>query len=395
MDAALKEINAVLGVKGSFVIAVDGSIAASALSDSLDPARIATAARIVTQTFDALETSKQRVAEMDLLFGQSRLILKNLRVGVLAVLCTRNINLPLLNLTADVAAKKITAELKAGLPPAPPGIVGKIPLKIWGVEVTPSPLFTELEQEMRQVVEVAQKSQVTLRAMDPLAMWVCCSRTHALVSAPTKRQIDFAGQGAQRDAIARVFEQAGYQANRRFNALYGNRRLNFRNVLRELSADVHLDTFEMYHHLDLKAALAQDGITLPETVLLLMRLQLVEMTDTGLRDLCALFLEHDLSVGYEKEKIDAAEITRLCADDWGWHKTVLLNLDRVDQFAKTMLVSPEQATVVERAQRLKKSIEDAPKSLRWQTRARLGEGVRWYEIPLTPGQSIRPDIAIG
>lgn len=393
MDAALKEINAVLGVKGAFVIAADGHIAASAISDGLDSARAAMAARIVIQTFGALETSKQRVAEMDLLFGQSRLILKNLRGGILAILCARNINLPLLNLTADVAAKKIAAELK---PKSPASLeTSEVAPKILGVEATPSPLLTELEQEMRQVIDAAQKSQVTLRAMDPLAIWVCCPRTRALVSAPAKRQIDFAGRGAQRDAIVRLFGQAGYQANLRFNSVYGNRRLNFTHAARDLSADVHLDAFEMYQRLDLKAALAQDGIILPETALLLMRLQLVEMTDTGLRDLCALFLEHDLSVGHEKEKIDAAEITRLCADDWGWYKTVLLNLDRVDQFAKTTLAPSEQAAVVERAQRLKKSIEDAPKSLRWQTRARLGESVRWYEIPLTPGQSIRPDIAIG
>src|SRR5574341_108104 len=330
MDAALKEINAVLGVKGSFVIAADGHVAASAISDSQDSARLGMAARIVTQTFGALETAKQRVTEMDLLFGQSRLILKNLRVAILAILCTRNINLPLLNLTADVAAKKIAAELKTGQSPASLVTSARALPKILGVEATPSPLLTELEQEMRQVIDAAQKSQVTLRAMDPLAMWVCCPRTRALVSAPAKRHIDFAGHGAQRDVITRLFEQAGYRANSRFNALYGNRRLNFTDAARDLSADVHLDTFEMYQRLDLKSALAQDGITLPETALLLTRLQLVEMTDVGLRDLCALLLEHDLSVGYEKEKIDAAEITRLCADDWGWYKTVIEEWERAD-----------------------------------------------------------------
>jgi hypothetical protein len=115
--------------------------------------------------------------------------------------------------------------------------------------------------------------------------------------------------------------------------------------------------------------------------LILARLQLVETNDDCLRDLGVLLLEHDLSVGVEKGKIDAGHITRLCADDWGWFKTISRNLDQVMTFVTAKFPPTERGIVVERAQRLKRSLDNAPKSLRWQTRAPLGESVKWYETP--------------
>jgi hypothetical protein len=96
-------------------------------------------------------------------------------------------------------------------------------------------------------------------------------------------------------------------------------------------------------------------------------------------------------VGPENDKIDASQITRLCAEDWGWYKTVTTNLSRVIEFAARVTRGDEQAIVVERAQRIKRGIEGAPKSLRWQTRARIGESVRWYETPISSSPVARHD----
>ena len=129
MEAILREINRVIGVTGSFFYSNDGTIFAQALPEEFDAARVALAARLVRQTFLALETSGQRVAEADLLFSQKRLILKNLRDGVLAILCAPTLNVPLLNLNANLAAKKIAAELKQprARAPGPDAVPAPIP----------------------------------------------------------------------------------------------------------------------------------------------------------------------------------------------------------------------------------------------------------------------------
>lgn len=410
MENYLKEINAVLGVVGSFVCLSDGTLSASALPDKFDAASAELAARIATQTLNALETSGQRVAEADLVYGQGRLLLKNLRGGVLVIVCARSINIPLLNLTANVVAKKLAAELKpkpAAVEPAPkvvtPAPAPTEPASAPQIQaaqpapsaVEPSPLFTELNQEMLELIDLAQNGNVRLCAINPIAVWERCPRHRALISAPQKRQIEFLCQSAQSALVIRLFERRGYEANQRFNAFHGSRHLNFANKSRDLTADVYLDGYEMYHHLDLKSVSADNERVLPVTPLLLLHLQYVEMIDPILRDLCVLLLEHDLSVGTEADKIDASQITRLCADDWGWHKTVTTNLARLEQFAPGIIAPAGQAIVLERAKRIKNTIETAPKSLRWQTRARIGESVRWYETPITGSAPARPDLAMG
>ncbi len=407
MENYLNEINAVLGVIGSFVCLSDGSVAAKVVPDRYDDASVETAARIAMQTVNALEVSGQRIAEADLVYGQGRLVLKNLRGGVLFIICSRNINVPLLNLTANVIAKKIATEIKPSKPASPPPAPKPAPARvaavsepatiITGTQVSPSPLFVELEQESNRLTESAKNSQITLCAIDPISIWQCCPQTRKLVATPEKRYLDFASRASQSDAVARLFERMGYQSNQRFNEMYGTRRLNFLHSVRDISADVYLDAFEMYHRLDLTALLSQEATILPETPLALFRLQLVEMPSSALSELCALLLEHELSVGPEEEKIDASEVTRVCADDWGWYKTVTTNLDQLVTFAPTALSPSESDTVIDRVQRLRQSIDGAPKSLRWQTRARIGETMRWYETPLSvatrsPG---RPDLAIG
>ena len=398
MDNILKEINAVLGVVGSFVCLNDGSLVARALPEKYPDEQVGLAERIVSQTCNALETSGQRVTEADWLYDNGRLVLKNLRGGILVILCARSINRPLLNLTTNVAAKKLATELKPAkisapaaksTAPAPtvPSLAGRV--------VTPAPLLVELEQETRRLLEIAQSAHVTLCAIDPLGVWWSCPRTRALVAPPEKRSLDFAGLSGQNSALARCLEQAGYQGNQRFNAFHGDRRLHFTDAQRDLNVNIFIDAFEMYHRFDLTALLAQEETALAETALLLTRLQMVDVNDTTLGDICALLLEHDISIGSEKGKIDASQIMHLCADDWGWYKTSSTNLKRASAFTVAALPPVDRAVVGERIQRLLRGIEDAPKSLRWQTRARLGESVKWYETPLVPNAAVRPGMAIG
>ncbi len=439
MESILGEINAVLGVTGSFVCNSEGAVIGRAVPGALAEEQLALAARIAAQTFQAMELSGQRVTEMDLLFGQGRLILKGTRGGILAMLCARNVSLPLLNLSSNVALKKIAVELKALKPhtgarvpvPAPaarsaePPMVAATPaanpapaapasrqtekalpaqagpavseVAAVGPAVAP-PALAELSQELDKIFELARGYWLDLRVMDSLGVWLNVGPARAILDPTIKREIALAarsGRFTQPDGIESLFSQLGYTGTKRNNHPSNQRRFRYVHLQRDLVATVYLDMFEMYHRVDLTGYFAQEQRLLPETALLLTRLQFVEMTEAILRELSALLLERDLTVGREGGKIDASEITRLCAEDWGWFKTVSTNLDRVLLFAASVLKPAENAVVHERAQRLKKSITNAPKSLRWQTRARLGESVRWYETPIPINSGSRPEMAIG
>ena len=384
MENLLKEINAVHGVIGSFICRNDGSVAALAVPESLTATQIDTAARIGSQTFNALEATGQRVWEADLVFGQARLVLKNLMTGVLVIVCQRNINIPLLNSTANTVAKKIAADLKSTKPEIVPTPIVAAALG------EPGTLLADLEREHKRLTEVAKNSEIKLCAIDPIPVWLHCPKSHRLLTPPDQRRFNFVAPGSQRTWITRFFEHEGYTPNKRFNDLYGDRYLNYFNESLDFSVQLYLDAFQMYHRLECAEIIASGETILPLTALTLVRLQLVEITNAQLNDLCVLLFEHDLSVGPEKNKIDAAEITHLCADDWGWCKTVTLNLERMIEFATNRWRPAEQAHVIERARRIKQSIDHAPKTLRWQTRARLG-GARWYKTPIVVMRSRRTD----
>jgi tRNA isopentenyl-2-thiomethyl-A-37 hydroxylase MiaE len=158
----LKEINAVLGVSGSFVCLPDTQLAAAAMPDQIDQASVENAARIVTQTINALETLGQRVAEADLVYAQGRLVVKNLNHYVLVIACARNINLPLLNLTANVVAKKLAAESKTpkpeSIPRAPlaetsvPTQVARAADNVGSSEIVTAQFFDELTRALARVM---------------------------------------------------------------------------------------------------------------------------------------------------------------------------------------------------------------------------------------------------
>jgi predicted regulator of Ras-like GTPase activity (Roadblock/LC7/MglB family) len=115
MEDILKDINAVAGVTGSFVCNGEGQVLASALPDLVDEISLSTVGRTMAQTLVGLVTARRRkIGDIDLVYDQGRLIAKNLGEGCLYILCVRKINVPLLNLTANVATKKLLPLLRAG-----------------------------------------------------------------------------------------------------------------------------------------------------------------------------------------------------------------------------------------------------------------------------------------
>jgi predicted regulator of Ras-like GTPase activity (Roadblock/LC7/MglB family) len=112
MEDILNDINAMVGVTGCFICNHEGQVLVTALPDLFDEAIISTVGRTMTQTMAGLEIARRRkIGDIDLVYDQGRLIAKNLGEGCLCILCVRNINVPLLNLTANLAAKKLKAKI--------------------------------------------------------------------------------------------------------------------------------------------------------------------------------------------------------------------------------------------------------------------------------------------
>ena len=236
--------------------------------------------------------------------------------------------------------------------------------------------------EANRIVGVADSKKVTLRLLGGLAFRL---RNPSSVMANLSRRyvdIDFVGFRKQRKEIEKLFDELGYTPRDRFNKLNGYSRLIFNDIANERRVDIFLNTFEMSHKLDFTDRLLVDKLTLPLCDLLLTKLQVYEITEREYRDVISLFIDHDLSEKDEPEKINGKYIAKLCAQDWGLYRTITLNLERIEAALPKYALTPDQQTMIKgKFAQLRKIIEDEPKSFGWKMRARVGDKVKWYELP--------------
>ncbi len=123
----LNEANRAVGVQGSLFVSGEGEVLAAAMPASVDLAKLSGMARHIARSLGALEPSKRKTTELDLTFTDLRLLVRTVKPGYLVLLCQRNANVPLIDLSLGPIAKKIAAELKPKPAPA-------------GAEAEPTPL---------------------------------------------------------------------------------------------------------------------------------------------------------------------------------------------------------------------------------------------------------------
>jgi predicted regulator of Ras-like GTPase activity (Roadblock/LC7/MglB family) len=381
----LNDINAVAGVVGSFVCNSEGAIVAEVLPASLEAPALQLAARTLLQTVDGLETTRRRrVHQLDIVFHDSRIVVKNLRVGCLYVVCARNINVPLLDLTANLAARKLSQMLKepkkkVGRPaPAPSPAMPEVEAPEEELPRDQSPL---LLARAREVIGAAAERAILLRLLGGTAVKATCPGAADITLPAADLDVDLAVYGRQREHLDQVMGSQGYEPHRRFNALHGHRRLKYTHSEEGLALDVFVDTFQMCHKLPFAGRLELADLCLPSADLLLSKLQIVQMGEKDLRDIYAILCDHELGRAGAVEEVDADYVVSVCGDDWGWYKTVTMNLDKSMELADEFLTHEQRETFESRARKLRGMIEAAPKSLRWQARATIGEARRWYDLP--------------
>jgi predicted regulator of Ras-like GTPase activity (Roadblock/LC7/MglB family) len=108
MEAVLQEVNAAVGVTGSFIVGSSGKLEARALPEAYASQTLETVGRTLVQTLAGIELARKRKAgDLDLGFREGRLLVKSLSPGCLCILTARRVNVPLVNLTANVAVRKL------------------------------------------------------------------------------------------------------------------------------------------------------------------------------------------------------------------------------------------------------------------------------------------------
>ena len=243
--------------------------------------------------------------------------------------------------------------------------------------------------EARRLIDLAREREIVLRLLGGLAIRLLTPELPPRTR--VGQDLDFGSVKSSRKPLTELLAEQGYVADRNFNALYGDKQLYFSHGAHGHAVDVMVDRLHMCH----TVAFAQRATVLPYTLspvdLLLSKLQIVELNEKDLDDCLRLLVSFDLGDGDgdgggdgRGAVIDAGVIAGLVGDDWGWWKTISLNVERI----QAVLADGVPATVAGgrldprvAVETLSRILRDTPKSRRWKLRDRIGERKRWYELP--------------
>jgi len=200
-----------------------------------------------------------------------------------------------------------------------------------------------------------------------------------------RQDLDMAIESGDRRPLTQFLTERGYIGDKNFNALYGHKQLYFQSTTTNRSLDVLVDRLHMCHTVEFKGRLGRMPVTLDLADLLLSKLQIVELNEKDAQDVLYLLAAYPVSEGDEPGTIGLGRVRPIIGSDWGWWRTLTLNLDRIIALARgdgrALIPEGGKHDAVGQLRAISEAVEAAPKSMRWKARARLGERVRWYELP--------------
>ncbi len=245
-----------------------------------------------------------------------------------------------------------------------------------------SAILSDIRDEAGRLASLVVESGLEARLLGGLAIWL---RSPSVRTGPYARSyddMDFAVARRASPAFKDLLEAQGYLPDRFFNGLHGETRLYYQAPEGQWSIDVVIDELRMSHKLDLRGRLDRPRPTITLADLLLSKLQVWEINPKDLGDVLCLLADH--AVSDDDSDLDAISRKRIAAvlgADWGFCHTTERNLGTLaKQWADTP-VPAAPCDVAGQIELLRRTIDEAPKTRGWRMRSRIGERVRWYEVP--------------
>jgi hypothetical protein len=237
------------------------------------------------------------------------------------------------------------------------------------------------EAEADRLLALAREEGITLRLVGALAFARRCPG-HVTLQERLGRHytdIDFAAYGRDADRLRGLLARAGYVDQPRVFVDSEGSRLVLDNPTTGLHLDVFLDKLEFCHTVPWNGRLEIDDETLPLAELLMQKMQIVQINEKDLIDTIMLLLEHPLG-DRDDGMVNIHRVAKVCAGDWGWWRTLTMNLRKVQQMATAyqQLSDEERRRVADQVAAALARIDAEPKSLGWRLRAKVGDRKKWY-----------------
>jgi hypothetical protein len=237
--------------------------------------------------------------------------------------------------------------------------------------------------EALSLAKGAAEAGLGLKLLGGLAVRVICPDFPPRLRAG--QDMDFACMSKARKNVAAYLEQAGCQADRRFNNLNGDRQMYF-SAPSGRPIDVMVNQLTMCHTLDFRPSFGNLPYTVDAIDVLLSKLQIVELNEKDAWDIFHLLSGVPLGTARPGSGpvLDTDRYVKLLGADWGWWRTVTGNLAKLPALAADkpqLLPAGAGHDPLAQARQLAELAESAPKTMKWKLRSNVGDRVRWYELP--------------
>jgi len=147
-----------------------------------------------------------------------------------------------------------------------------------------------------------------------------------------------------------------------------------------LLLDVFRDMLDFFFFVLFKNRLESDLPTIELEEMVMQKLQIVEINDKDFKDLCVLFLEHN--IGEEGgEDIDGRFLAKIFAKSWGFHHTATANLNKFKRYLNEIpvITGADRKMIRGKVNQLMEIVAQEPKSLKWKLRSKIGTRMKWYK----------------
>lgn len=245
-------------------------------------------------------------------------------------------------------------------------------------------LHLEFVDEALRLVDKAEKRGIKLRIIGSIAYRLVCPGYLHLFEGMKRvlTDVDFAAEKSQNAEIREFLTSEGYEPDDGvYMASEGSRHI-YLHPETKLNVDVFADELYFCHRIPFQGRLDLESPTICTTDLLLEKMQIVEINLKDFKDTLVLMLTHPLSHQESSERaIDTDYIVDMMRRDWGFYYTFTTNLIHVpDYLSEFPSISKEEGDIVRaRVDELLRCIEDAPKTMGWKVRAKIGTRRIWYQ----------------
>jgi hypothetical protein len=240
----------------------------------------------------------------------------------------------------------------------------------------------KFESELKRIIKASDDAGILLRVIGSLAFQMHCPEYGFLQAAMGRAytDIDFAAYRGQTKEIKALMAGLGYTENREVFIVSEGERSIFDQPDIGLYVDVFYDKLDFCHTIFWEGRLEVDRPSIPLAEMLLEKMQIVQINEKDIIDTIMLLLEHPLGEG-DTETINIDRISKICGSDWGFWRTVSMNLDKVRLLAQgyEQLTDEQKMHVTSQVELALDKMEKEPKSLAWKLRSRVGDRVRWYK----------------